>query len=357
MAQRLTFAYPGDLQTLTGGYLYDKRILTALAVAGWDVDRVGLGDGFPWPTTQTVQAAMTRLNGTPSDRLLVIDGLALGALGEQTQQLAQHHPYIALVHHPLARESGLSTDQAAQLFESEIITLKNAQGVIVTSETTAQTLVDDYGVDRGCLHVVIPGTDRPTVARQSAGTAEKTKPVRLLSVGAIVPRKGFDILVRALHAVTDRYWVLTIVGDPTRSPTTAAALKAQITALDLGDRVVLAGSVSPAVLAEHFQQADAFVLASHYEGYGMAYAEALSWGLPIIGTTGGAVRQTVPQAAGLLVQPGETAPLIDALVQLLDNPNTRQALTQAAREYGQQLPSWQASGLAFAQALTQIASQ
>jgi len=359
VAQRLTFAYPGDLQTLTGGYLYDKRILEALASSGWDVAPISLGEGFPWPTAQTVESAMAKLVETPNDRLLVIDGLALGALGAQTRRLAPQHPYIALVHHPLARESGLSTNETKRLFESEIITLKNAQGVIVTSETTAQTLMADYEVDPDQLHVVIPGIDRPKVQPQSTNdtTGSESRTLHLLAVGAIVPRKGFDVLVRALHAVADRRWSLTIVGDPTRSPSTSESLNNLIASLGMGDRVTLVGSVSPDALAEHYRQADVFVLASHYEGYGMAYAEALSWGLPIIGTTGGAVKQTVPEAAGLLVPPGELAPLIGALVRLLDEPNTRQALTQAAREHGKRLPSWQDSGEAFARALTQLASQ
>ncbi len=363
MAQRLTFAYPGDLQTLTGGYLYDKRILQALGEAGWDVASVALGDGFPWPNAQTTLAAMERLCDTPQDRLLVIDGLALGALGDNTRRLTQHHPYIALVHHPLARESGLSAEQAKRLFESEIVTLKNAQGVIVTSHITAQTLINDYAVEPDKLHVVIPGIDRPEIepepesAKAAATSGSETETLRLLSVGAIVPRKGFDVLVRALHAVADRHWTLTIVGDPTRSPTTASALRAQIASLGLTDRVVLAGSVSPAALAEHYRRADVFVLASHYEGYGMAYAEALSWGLPIIGTTAGAIKQTVPKDAGLLVAPGEPVPLINALTQMLDDPCSRQAFTDTSRQYGQGLPSWQASGEAFAHALTQIAGQ
>jgi len=355
VAQSLTFAYPGDLDTLTGGYLYDKRIIQALIEQGWTVEPLSLGKGFPWPSASVAKLAIERLAKTPSGNLLIIDGLALGELGTHAQALSKKHPYIALVHHPLARESGLSRDQAQQLYNSETIALKQAIGVIVTSQTTAQTLIEDYGVNADQLFVIIPGIDRPALPAKPIETSSRS--LRLLSVGAIVPRKGFDVLVRALHAVADRDWTLTIVGDPTRSLETTAALKSQIAALDLSERIELAGAVSGDNLADHFQTADAFVLASHYEGYGMAYAEALAWGLPIIGTTGGAVRQTVPPDAGILVTPGEVAPLVDALKQLIDDADTRSALIRAAQQHGQQLPTWQASGLAFGQALTQIASQ
>lgn len=355
MAQSLTFAYPGDPDTLTGGYLYNKRISQALSEQGWGVQPLGLGSGFPWPSAEVAKHAVDRLARTPIEQLLIVDGLALGALGEYARSLSATRPYIALVHHPLARESGLSVEQSQRLYDSEKVALAHAHGVIVTSQTTAQTLIVDYGVRADYLFVIIPGVDRPALQPRPINVA--TKSFRLLSVGAIVPRKGFDLLIESLFAVADREWTLTIIGDPTRSPATTAALEAQIAEFGLTDRVTLTGAVSADLLADSYRNADAFVLASRYEGYGMAYAEALAWGLPIIGTTGGAIERTVPADAGILVSPDEVAPLVDAFKQLLDDRATRESLTQAARRHGQSLPSWQTSSLAFAQALTQIASQ
>jgi len=355
VATKLTFAYPGDINTLTGGYLYDKRVMLGLQDLGWDVQRLSLGDGFPTPSPNTLDHAINQLIAVDANRLLLIDGLALGSFGKRAEALAKRHPYIALVHHPLAKESGLTTQQAKALFESEKPTLAHASGVVVTSPTTADTLVTEYDVPRQNIHVVIPGLDRPTLRMPlTPSIATNDKPLQFLAVGALVPRKGFDVLLEALHIAAANDWALTIVGDTSRSPQTTAALKAQLTDLGLASRVTLTGSLSPEALAEHYRCADVFVLASHYEGYGMAYAEALAWGLPVIGTTGGAVDQTVPAEAGLLVTPGQPELFAAALVQVLKDPIKRERMTLAAQRHGQQLPTWADTAQAFVQALSKV---
>jgi len=355
VATNLTFAYPGDIDTLTGGYLYDKRVMLCLQDLGWDVRRLSLGEGFPTPSQNTLDQAITQLMAVSTDRLLVIDGLALGSFGARAVALAKRHPYIALVHHPLAKESGLTTQQAQALFDSEKTTLSHASCVVVTSPTTAGTLAAEYGVNRQNIHVVIPGLDRPNQRVQpTQSIASKNKPLQFLAVGALVPRKGFDVLLEALHIALAHDWLLTIVGDASRSPHTTAAIKAQINALGLTSRVTLAGSLSPEALAEQYRCADVFVLASHYEGYGMAYAEALAWGLPVIGTTGGAVEQTVPAEAGLLVAPGQPEAFAGALVQVLKDPIKRERMRLAAQQHGQHLPTWVDTAKAFAEVLSKV---
>lgn len=349
MAKKLTFAYPGDLNTLTGGYLYDKRVIEGLRSLGWTVHALSLGEGFPEPSAATRDHAIAQLMAVNAGQLLVIDGLALGSFGQRAVGLAQHRPYTALVHHPLAKETGLTTQQAEALFHREKPTLDHASRVVVTSATTADTLCTEYGVARHNIHVVIPGLDRPTGLNRPVTPSDKT--LKLLSVGALVPRKGFDVLLDALHTLTDQDWSLTIVGDPSRAPATSAALVAQITALGLASRVTLAGSLTPEALAAHYRAADVFVLASHYEGYGMAYAEALAWGLPVVGTTGGAVEQTVPADAGLLVAPGQSGAFASGLAQVLMDPVKRSHMQLAAQRHGQNLPTWSDTAQTFAQAL------
>ncbi len=129
--------------------------------------------------------------------------------------------------------------------------------------------------------------------------------MRLLSVGAVVPRKGFDVLIAALATLTDLSWRLMIAGDRTRDRNAAAQLDADIAHHALGNRIAAPGAVSPERLAALYAEADVFVLASRFEGYGMAYAEAVAHGLPVIGTSAGAIPDTVPPDAGLLVAPGD----------------------------------------------------
>ena len=102
--------------------------------------------------------------------------------------------------------------------------------------------------------------------------------------------------------------------------------------------------------------ADLFVLASRFEGYGMAYAEAIAHGLPVIGTTAGAIPDTVPAGAGILVAPDDAAALARALRRLIENPDERQpAGGIAARAAARQLPTWQDSAKIFSRMLEALA--
>jgi glycosyltransferase involved in cell wall biosynthesis len=182
----------------------------------------------------------------------------------------------------------------------------------------------------------------------------RTGPVQLLAVGAIVRRKGYDVLVTALDALRTLDWRLTIVGDA-RDPDAARALKAQIAAAGLGERIMFAGAVAREQLPALYAAADLFVLPSRYEGFGMAYAEAIAHGLPVIGTTAGAITETVPADAGVLVAPDDAAALAVALRSLIANAATRARLAAGARSAAERLPTWRGSAERFAAAIARVA--
>lgn len=344
MVKRAAFAVPGDLETPTGGYAYDKRIIAELARTGWQIELVDLGEGFPFPSEAVRSNARARLLGAPDGCPIVVDGLALGALPEIASELI--NPLLALVHHPLALEWGLSSEQAESLRQSERLALACARGVVVTSPATAGIVARDYGVPMERITVARPGSDPVPSARGSRGGAP-----HLLSVGAIVPRKGFDVLIAALAGLTQLEWRLTIAGDLTRDPVTAERLRADIVRLGLTGRVTMPGAVSSERLAALYDSADLFVLASRFEGYGMAYAEALAHGLPVVGTRAGAIPDTIPREAGLLVDTGDVAALADALHRAIIDPALRRRLSEAALAAARQLPSWPQSAQIFADAL------
>jgi glycosyltransferase involved in cell wall biosynthesis len=350
VVKRFAFAVPGDLATPTGGYAYDRRMMTELGDLGWRIDLLDLGEGFPWPDEATRATAQSRLLAMPTGRSIVVDGLALGVLPETASQLAGRNPLLALVHHPLALEWGLSVKQADALRMSERAALAAVQGVVVTSAATAKLVASDYSVPAERIAVARPGSDP---APMSQGSQDGV--VRLLSVGAIVPRKGFDVLITALATLTDLSWRLTIAGDRTRDRNAAARLDADIARHALGDRIAAPGAVSPQRLAALYAEADVFALASHFEGYGMAYAEAIAHGLPVIGTSAGAIPDTVPPDAGLLVHPGDSLALAQALRRIIGDADLRRRLASAARAAAPQLPTWRHSAEIFARALERLA--
>jgi glycosyltransferase involved in cell wall biosynthesis len=222
--------------------------------------------------------------------------------------------------------------------------------VVVTSPTTAKLVASDYGVSAEHITVARPGSDPAPRSRGS-----RSEVLHLLSVGAVVPRKGFDVLVDALATLAELPWHLTIAGDLTRDPNEAARLDAGISHHLLTGRIAAPGAVSSERLAALYDNADLFVLASRYEGYGMAYAEALSHGLPVIGTTAGAIPDTVPQAAGLLVAPGDVADLAEALRRVIADAELRRRLSDGALASARTLPTWQQSGAIFAAVLDKLA--
>jgi len=347
---RFAFAVPGDLATPTGGYGYDRRMMAELGDLGWQIDLLDLGEGFPWPSEATRADARTRLLAVPAGRAIVIDGLALGVLPESALQLAGRNPLLALVHHPLALEWGLSVTQADALRSSERAALAAAQGLVVTSAATAKLVASDYGVPAERITVARPGSDPAPPAQGSQDGV-----VRLLSVGAVVPRKGFDVLIPALAMLTDLPWRLAIAGDRTRDREAAARLDADIARYALGDRIFALGAVSPQRLAALYAEADMFVLASRFEGYGMAYAEAIAHGLPVIGSNAAAIPDTVPADAGLLVTSGDIPALTAALRRVVGDADLRRRLADGARAAAPQLPTWRQSAEIFGGALERLA--
>jgi len=349
VVKRVVFAVPGSVDTPTGGYAYDKRIMTELRELGWDVECIDIGNGFPSPDDATRSAARSLLLKIPDGQPIVIDGLALGVLPDIAAEAASRHPLIGLVHHPLALEWGLSAERADALRRSERAALAAAREVVVTSPATAKLVASDFAVPSERITVARPGNDPAPRARGSRGAAP-----HLLSVGAVTPRKGFDVLVAALAALAELPWRLTIAGDLTRDPNEAARLSASISEHKLSGRIAVLGEVSSERLAALYDEADVFVLASRFEGYGMAYSEALSRGLPVIGTNAGAIPDTVPQAAGLLVAPGDAAELAAALRRVIADAELRRRLSDGAWASAEKLPTWQQSAAIFAATLEKL---
>ena len=347
MVKEAVFAVPGDLETPTGGYVYDRRIIAELAALGWRTRVLDVGDTFPHPSEATRAAAAERLLRLPRHSPIVIDGLAFGVLPDTAQMLRGTHLLVALVHHPLALETGLSAAQASSFRTSERAALACARHVIATSAATTRMLATDFAVPLERLSMVQPGTD-PAVPQPR----QRAAMIRLLTVGSIIPRKGYDVLVAALATLTHLPWRLLIVGDCSRSPATTAQLKMDIARFGLSDRVALRGVVSADQLAPIYQASDLFVLPSRFEGYGMAFAEAIAHGLPVIGTQAGAIPETVPAEAGILVPPGDVEALAQALAALMKEPQHLEKLAAAARAVS--FPSWRDQGARFARVLEAV---
>ena len=336
-SRSLVFLLPGRLDTPTGGYAYDRRMIAGLRARGWLVNVAELDGSFPQPTSAALSHAARTFAAIPDRATVVVDGLALGAMPVQAEREARRLRIVALIHLPLAAEIGIGEDLAARLEASERRAIAAAVRVIVTSKTTPPALAR-YGVLPHLIAVVEPGTDRAPVARGS-----REGPLQLLCVATLNPGKGHDILFRALAAVPHAQWHLTCAGSLDRHPQTVQRLRARLRADALEDRVSLVGDVDAGTLASCYDGADLFVLATRHETYGMAVAEALARGLPIVSTATGAIAELVGDDAGFIVPPGDVGALTIALAKVMNDAHLRARLAEGARRVRDRLPTWDAA--------------
>lgn len=328
----VVFVIPGNIDNETGGYRYDRRLLKELRASGHQVFHRSLGSSYPNPSSADAHEAAEKLANLPTDCIAIIDGLALGAL-DPAVIAALPVPFVALIHHPLASEGGLDEKTRDFLYTTERQNLGRAAHVIVPSPHTATLLVADYGVPSANITVAQPGVDRRRF------TPQPSDPPMILSVGIQVPRKGHDVLLRALAEIVDLPWQVVIAG-PVIDEAYAASLVRLRDDLGVSRRVQFAGQVPENELERLFCRASVFALATRFEGYGMVFAEAMVHGLPIVSCRTGAVPDTVPPAAGILVEPNEPRSFAEALARLLRDSTVHRSLSEGSARMGAELPEW-----------------
>jgi glycosyltransferase involved in cell wall biosynthesis len=332
LCMRVAFIIPARLATVAGGYSYNRHMIAGLRATGVAVD------------VHEIQDAVATWRELPHDAVPVIDGLALREFESLADELATRH-CIGLIHHPMARDISVGDTERARLRDVEQRMMLHLTRIIVTSDLTATRLAAEFGLDAARIAVVTPGTADALRSVGSGGPG-----CEILSVGALVSRKGHDVLMRALARLFDLDWHLTIAGAP-RDPTYAHGLQALAEDLAITQRVTFAGEPADAALEDLWQRADIFALATQYEGYGMAVAEAMKRGVPVAVASGGAAASLVTPASGVVCEPGDIVTLSKSLRRLIFDTTLRRNMADAAWEIGQSLPDWTTQARAFSNAL------
>ncbi len=320
---KAAFALTGKTTNLTGGTLYDRRVIEELRRAGTDVAYIELPSGFPSPSDTDMYDAIKALGAMPQYAPLIVDGLAFGAMyGLETFTA----PLYQLIHHPLAEEIGLADHIRHRLFKTERRNRSNASHILVPSALTKALLINGNDVAPSDITIARPRTDRPSLVQAP------DVPLLILAVGVPVPRKGHDVLLRALSQFLDLGWTAIIVGKVLDSHYPKSSIK-------LTAAYGLAGRVKGEPV--HFRRTVSLsALASRYEGYGIIDDDALARGLPIVANGAGAIVDTVPQDAGIVVPPVDPQAFADAIYQMLRTPSIMGTKAKAALRAGQALPSW-----------------
>ena len=162
-------------------------------------------------------------------------------------------------------------------------------------------------------------------------------------------------MLLALEMIKHLDWQLDCIGSTAFDETLFAELQALCKQKELDAKVRFHGDVSEDVLNSFYKRADLFVLPSLFEGYGMAYAEAIVRGIPVIGTTTGAIPETVPSTCGILVEPSNVNALAKALESLICDDVLRTQYRNGTLAAEPNFPTWQSSAKQFAEILKDIA--
>lgn len=350
---------PGRLESRSGGSLYDAHAVAALGRRGVAVRVHELAGRFPDPDDAARLAVMGALTQPAADGggVALIDGLCLSgvAAADATEpKLVAAVPRVALVHHPVALETGLSARQRARMVAAERAALATCRHVVTTSHLTARQMIEDYGVSAGRVRVVLPGVTWAPLAsgvtRAPPAPGGSPGEVRLMAAGTVIPRKGYDVLMAALAQVADLPWRCDIYGSVRRDGAAARRLRRDIFRHGLARRVRVWGEANASALWRGYAAADAFVLASYYEGYGMVFSEAVARGLPIVACAGGAVAEAVGDA-GLLAAPGDAHGMARHLRSMLSDQSARRRLAARSRQARARQRSWDDVGVGLAAVL------
>ncbi|MGV3574916.1 MAG: glycosyltransferase family 4 protein [Devosia sp.] len=326
------FAIPGDATQKTGGYIYEYELLQALRRNGRAVEHIELGAGFPNPSADETAAAISAMAALPPDMPLIIDGLVFGSIDTAGLRTVKA-PIVAMIHHPLGLETGLTATQSRFLLQREADNLQLADAVLVPSPHTARILMQQFDVPEGKVTIAPPGF------RPLDPIHNPLSPPLILSIGLLAERKGHDVLVAALGRIRDIEWQAQIVGK-THDPAVERALRRQVAELGLGDRVSLTGLLADEEVIERYRAATLFAIATRYEGYGIVLGEAMQHGLPIVTCRTGAVPDTVAPGAGILVPVDDVEAFAQAMRSVLTDKPIRETMSRLSTEAGRKLHSW-----------------
>lgn len=332
--RRVTFGIPGSLDRPTGGFRYDREILDGLSALGFEANVQDLGDDFPFPSGPT----LNRLNNVSPEagRPFVVDGLALGVIPDWAEKWADKAPLISLLHHPLCLEAGLSKEDQTRFRDSEQCALRYADHVVVTGNSTQAIVADLFSTPLHQISVVEPGLNVSTARNFSGGR------IKFIAIGALIPRKRYSLMLKALQHLPPGTWTLDIFGETEASPEETRQVFDIVSSLSLSEAVTIHGAVDDLTLDRARARSHIFLSTSAYEGYGMALAEAVAAGLDPVATDAGAARELIPSGAGACVPVDDAAAFLNAVKAAHDEvrsgnwrpaPQPHRTWEQAAKEF------------------------
>ena len=330
----------GSLETVSGGYLYDRKLVEYLRAQGDTVEIISL----PWRNYASHLTDNFSFRLPKGLDILIEDELnhpsLIWANGEK-------HPYpvISLVHH--LRCSELRPQWQNDFYRViEKKYLRSVDGFIFNSKTT-EGVVSGVLENRGVVNskpsvVAYPPTDRFGEAISESEILERAKndELRILFLGNVIYRKGLHTLLMAVKSQTSKVSV-DVVGGLTFEPQYAYEMERYVLTHGLSSVVRFHGALDNEPLIELYKQAHVMSVPSSYEGFGIVYFEGMGFGLPAIGTTAGAASEVITHGSdGYLIEPDDAAALAGYLHEFATNRKLLLELSLNAVKRYQRQPKW-----------------
>jgi glycosyltransferase involved in cell wall biosynthesis len=335
----------GGLDTLSGGYLYDRKLVDYLRAYGDQVTVFSLpyrnyadhlSDNFS-------RALLRRLRDARLDFLLQ-DELSHPSLFGLNRALRPSYPVISIVHHLRSSEQRLPGQNILYRLV-EWLYLTSVRGFVFNSQTTRGVVERLTGAPRPSV-VAVPGRDQLGAALavdRIKARAHREGSLKVLFVGNIIPRKGLHVLLAALARLDPARWRLTVIGAEV-DRAYAARIHRRIDRANLTANVLMVGPLAGSALLDQYANAQVLAVPSSYEGYGIVYPEGMGFGLPAIATTRGAPREIITQNVdGFLVRPGDSVALAGCIQSLIADRALLAHMSLAARARYDRHPTWEDS--------------
>lgn len=338
----------GNLDTLTGGWLYDRFLVEHLQEQGHRVDVISLNRrNYVRNMADNFSPHLYRRVRRHKYRLLLEDELNHPSLFWLNPHLKRNsgRPIVGIVHQVLCRQP---LKRFQQLFYRSIERryLQSLDGFIFNSQTTRANVASLIDLKQRSL-VACPGGDRLGCLASDAGLEAKCRqagPLKLIFVGNLTPNKGVLPLIRGLARLPQESWRLSLVGSLTMDPGHVQKARSLIAGLGLEGQVDIAGQLDGPDLAGRLAESHVFVLPFSYEGFGIACLEAMAWGLPVVGSSAGALKELVQDGRnGLLIAPGEVAAFAQKLLHLHNDRKLLARYARAALQTFHDRPRWKDS--------------
>lgn len=344
----------GTLDTVSGGYLYDRQLVDHLRRCGDTVDVLSM----PWGPygrrlAQNLVPAYREMMLAGYDVVLQ-DELNHPSLAWLNGRLSPRPPVVSIVHHLRVSERRPRLANRFYAFVERRY-LRSVDAFVFNSRTTEAAVRDLSGLARPSV-VAYPAGDRLGAPLSEAEVAARAAagPLRLLFAGNLIPRKGLHTLLEAVARLPGE-WEVAVAGSPAADPRYARAQVARVERAGLGERVRFLGPLPDADLAALMARSHVLVVPSSYEGFGIVYIEGMAFGLPAIATTAGAAGEIITNGVdGYLIAPDDAAALAERLAALAADRALLARLSAAALARFGRHPTWEQSAAAVRAFLQEI---